>query len=228
MTEVGVFMSPRACGPRMRIAVMGTGDVGRRLAADLNAEGHDVVMGTRDPGAEKLQGFLSDHKGIEAKPYDAAAQWCQWALLCTSWSGTEDAVGLIGPENLAGKTVIDVTNPLVFPEDSPPGLALGHTDSAGEQVQRWLPEAKVVKALNTVGNPHMVHPDFPGGPPTMFIGGHADAVDDVAGFLAALGWDVSVLGDITAARYLEPLAMVWILEYARTGSGGHALKMLRT
>jgi predicted dinucleotide-binding enzyme len=76
------------------------------------------------------------------------------------------------PKNFAGKVLIDVTNPLDVSEGMPPRLAVGHTDSAGETVQRTLPDSKVVKAFNIVGNPHMIHPDFPGGPPTMFICGN--------------------------------------------------------
>lgn len=89
-------------------------------------------------------------------------------VIATLWGGTENAIRLADTRNFAGKVVIDTTNPLVFSPGAPPALALGHTDSGGEQVQRWLPEARVVKAFNTVGNAHMVNPQFPGGPPHMF------------------------------------------------------------
>ena len=95
-------------------------------------------------------------------------------------------------------------------------------------MQRWLPEARVVKAFNIVGNVHMVNPDFPGGPPDMFLCGNDDAAKKtVTGFLDAFGWHPVDIGGIEVSRYLEPLAMVWIVTCFQTGSGNHALKLLR-
>jgi hypothetical protein len=164
-----------------------------------------------------------------AGTFEEAASHAELAVLATGWSGTENAIGLAGPQNLAGKVVIDVTNPLVFGEEGPPALALGHDDSAGEQVQRWLPDSRVVKAFNIVGNPYMVDPDLPGGPPTMFIAGDdGDAKDTVTGVCEHFGWpDVSDLGGIEMSRYLEPLAMVWIVHGFRAGSWDHAFRLLR-
>jgi predicted dinucleotide-binding enzyme len=117
---------------------------------------------------------------------------------------------------------------LVFPAGAPPRLAVGHTDSAGEQVQRWLPDSHVVKAFNTVGNRHMVKPEFPDGPPDMFIcGNDARAKQTVTDLLKAFGWPVIDIGGIEGARYLEPLAMIWILYLLRTKTGDHAFKLLR-
>jgi predicted dinucleotide-binding enzyme len=123
--------------------------------------------------------------------------------------------------------VIDATNPLDFSQ-MPPRLFVGTTDSLGERVQRLLPGARVVKAFNTVGNPHMVRPEFPGGPPDMFICGDDEAAKaTVTDLTKALGWGVMDLGGIEVSRYLEPLAMVWITRFFRTNSGDHAFKLLQ-
>jgi predicted dinucleotide-binding enzyme len=110
-----------------------------------------------------------------------AAEFGELVVLATLWTGTENAIRLADPELCVGKVVIDVTNPLLFAPNELPRLALGHSDSGGEQVQRWLPGARVVKAFNIVGNAHMVDPDFPGGSPDMFIcGDDAEAKATVA------------------------------------------------
>jgi predicted dinucleotide-binding enzyme len=101
-------------------------------------------------------------------------------------------------------------------------------EAAGERVQRWLLSSRVVKAYNTVGNPHMINPQFQGGPPDMFLcGNDDDAKKQVAEICRAFGWPTVDLGGIEASRYLEPLAMVWIWHYIRTKSGNHAFKLLR-
>jgi hypothetical protein len=134
---------------------------------------------------------------------------------------------MAGPERLRGKVLIDATNPLDYSKGSP-ALAVGHTDSGGEQVQRLLPDALVVKAFNTVGHAHMFRPTFPGGPPDMFIcGNHEEAKRKVEGILKEFGWGVVDLGGIEASRYLEPMCMAWVLYGVRTNTWNHAFKLLR-
>jgi predicted dinucleotide-binding enzyme len=211
---------------KMRIGVIGSGEVGRVLGAGFALMGHEVKLGSRNPAQDKIRAWL-DETGASAGTFDEAASFAEVAVLATLWEGTENAIRLAGPENLAGKVVIDATNPLDFSEGVPPKLAIGHTDSGGEQVQRWLPRSSVVKAFNTVGNPHMVNPQFPGGPPDMFICGNDEqAKQIVTDLLKALGWSVIDVGDIEGARYLEPLAMVWVLHLFRTGTPNHAFKLL--
>jgi predicted dinucleotide-binding enzyme len=108
-------------------------------------------------------------------------------------------------------------------------LAVGHTDSGGETVQRLLPQAKVIKAFNIVGNPHMVHPNFPGGPPTMFVCGNDDDAKKIVTdrFLTPFGWETVDIGGLEGSRLLEPLAMLWISHYFKTNNGNHAFKLLR-
>jgi predicted dinucleotide-binding enzyme len=123
--------------------------------------------------------------------------------------------------------LIDATNPLASGPTGP-ALALGHTDSGGEQVQRWVPGARVVKAFNSVGNAHMVNPQFPGGPPDMFIAGNdPDAKKVVAELTRSLGWGVIDMGGIEGARLLEPLCILWVGYGMRTGTWNHAFKLLR-
>jgi hypothetical protein len=214
----------------MRFGILGSGPVGQALGAGFSTLGHEVKMGTREPGSDKVQTWVVKTGGrTSAGTFGEAATFAEIAVLATSWDGTESAIKLSGPDNLAGKVVIDTTNPLDFSHGVPPRLALGYTDSAGERVQRWLPKARVVKAFNIVGNAFMVKPDFPGGPPDMFIcGNDADAKAKVTELCTAFGWPGAIdMGGIEGARYLEPLAMVWIAHGFKTNTWNHAFKLLR-
>lgn len=212
----------------MRIGVLGSGNVGRVLGAGLAGLGHQVMLGSRDPGQDKLKAW-SKETGPKASTgtFAEAASFAEIAILATLWAGTKSALDLAGPKNLDRKVLIDATNPLDF-SSIPPTLVVSGNDSAGEQVQRWVPGANVVKAFNIVGNQHMVKPSFPGGPPDMFIAGNDDgAKASVTGLCKELGWSVVDLGGIESSRYLEPLAMIWILHYVHTRSGNHAMKLLK-
>jgi predicted dinucleotide-binding enzyme len=213
----------------MRIGILGSGDVGRALGSGFAGLGEEVMIGSRDPHKpEVLEWARKTGGGASSGTFADAAAFADIAVLATLWSGTENALRLAGDGNLRGKVVIDVTNPLVFAPGRPPALALGHTDSGGEQVQRWLPESRVVKAFNTVGRAHMVHPDFPGGPPDMFICGNDDAAKAaVAGICTRFGWPSIDIGGIEGARLLEPLCILWVIHGTRSGSWNHAFKLLR-
>ena len=210
----------------MKVGIIGSGDVGQRLGDAFVELGHSVKIGTRDP--QKLAAWVAKHKTrASAGSFSDAASFGDIVVIATAWSGTASAIEMAGPANMAGKVVIDVTNPLDF-SSMPPQLAIGHTDSAGETVQRMLPDAKVVKAFNIVGNPHMFRPDFPGGRPTMFIAGNDDGAKKmVTDILTAFGWESIDIGGIEGSRLLEPLAMLWITYYFRTNTGNHAFKLLR-
>lgn len=212
----------------MHIGILGTGDVGRALAGGFAALGHEVRVGTRDPSSDKAKALaakLGPKVGVVT--FAEAATFAEVAVLATVWSGTESAIKLAGPGHLYGKVVIDATNPLVIAPGAPPALVLGHTDSGGEQVQRWLPAARVVKAFNIVGSAHMVQPQFPGGPPDMFICGNDPAAKaTVTELLKALGWPALDIGGIEGARLLEPLCILWVIYGVRTGGWNHAFKML--
>jgi predicted dinucleotide-binding enzyme len=214
---------------KMKIGVIGTGDVGKVLGAGFAALGHDVKIGSRDPSSEKVTSWVAKTgEHASAGTFAEVAAFGDVIVLATLWSGTESALKLADPANFKGKVVIDATNPLAFGASGPPSLAIGHTDSGGEQVQRWLPGARVVKAFNTVGNAHMINPQFPGGPPDMFLcGNDADAKKTVTDICTAFGWPTIDIGGIEGSRLLEPLCILWVGYGIRSGTWDHAFKMVR-
>ena len=211
----------------MRVGIIGSGDVGKALARGFFSRGHVVTIGSREP--EKLADFVKDHADrMHAATFEETARsGDELVVLATAWAGTENAIELAGKENFRGKVVIDATNPLKFEQGKPLALAVFGEDSAGERVQRWLPDARVVKAFNTVGNAQFVDPHFPNGPPSMFIAGNDDAAKNtVAQIAEAFGWDVVDAGTIESSRYLEAMAIVWISYAFRTQTWQHAFKLL--
>jgi predicted dinucleotide-binding enzyme len=218
----------------MKIGILGSGEVGRRLGDGFIQLGYHVKIGTRNPRKEEITEWIGKHYGQEGEAtsgtFAEATNFGEIIVLATSWLGASNAIKMSDPTGFKGKILIDVTNPLDFSKGVPPKLALGHTDSAGETIQRLIPNSKVVKAFNTVGSPHFVHPDFPnGGPPTMFICGNdmeskKFVTDNILG---KFGWDTIDIGGIDGSRLLEPLAFLWITYYFRTGIGDHAFKLLR-
>lgn len=214
----------------MKVGILGSGEVGRKLADGFIELGHQVKIGSRDPNQSNITDWIGKHDKEKASSgtFAETASFGELVVLATLWEGTAEAIRLSNSENLASKIVIDVTNPLDFSKGTPPSLALGHTNSGGETVQRTLPNSKVVKAFNIVGNPHMVHPDFPGGKPTMFICGNDEASKKIVTdeILSRFGWETIDIGGIEGSRTLEPLALLWILHYFKSGNGNHAFKLL--
>lgn len=213
----------------MRIGVLGTGDVGKALGRGFIALGHDVKIGSRSATNEKAVAWA---KGMGPKAsvgtFADAAAFGDVVVLATLGLANESALRAAGPEKFRGKVVIDTTNPLDLSGGMPPKLAVTGNDSAGERVQRLLPDAHVVKAFNTVGNPLMFRPDLPGGPPDMFVcGNREDAKKTVADILEDFGWGVVDVGGIESSRYLEAMCLVWVLHGARTNTWNHAFKLLR-
>lgn len=211
----------------MKIGILGSGDVGKSFARAFNAAGHDVKIGSRTP--EKLADFASQTKGVTASTFKETARFGDVVVMATLGTGTEEAIKLADPASFARKVVIDATNPLDFSPGGPPKLAIGHLDSLGERVQRWMPDARVVKAFNTVGNTLFFKPNLPGGPPDMFIcGNDSDAKKAVAQICKDFGWGVIDVGGIESSRYLEPMCMVWVLHGILSGGWTHAYKMLHS
>jgi 8-hydroxy-5-deazaflavin:NADPH oxidoreductase len=210
----------------MKVGILGSGEVGKSLAKAFKNEGHDVMIATREPESDKGKA-LNNELGVKVGGFPEVAQFGELEVLCTKGDGTEDAVKQAGPENLAGKVVIDTTNPLDF-SDGTPRLFVGHDDSLAERAQKLAPDAKFVKAFNLVNAADMYKPKF-SIPPTMFIcGNDTEAKSQVTEIVKIFGWDdVIDMGDITAARYLEPMVVIWAKYFQSSGSPHHTFKLVR-
>lgn len=210
----------------MDIAILGAGNVGGALGKLWAAKGHRVMFGVPDPLGAKTQSLVkSIGAQAQAGSVKEAAASAGMVVLATPWPAAQDAIGSAG--DLAGKIVVDCTNPLAADLS---GLVIGTSNSAAEEVARWAKGAKVVKAFNTIGADNFGKPKFGAEAAGMFIcGDDAAAKSQVGGLAAELGFDVVDAGPLTAARYLEPLAMLWIHLAFKQGWGpaGHAFKLLR-
>ena len=213
----------------MRIAVIGTGVVGRTLAQAFQRAGHDVVVGTRDPGEtsgrEAWVGL-----DVSLQPLAVVAGEADLVVNATSGVASLSALGEVGSDHLAGKVLLDVANPLDFSQGFPPTLTVKDTDSLAEQIQRAFPEARVVKALNTVTASVMVDPGSVGdGDTTIFVAGDdADARQVVVGLLRELGWvDVVELDGLQSARGLEMWLPLWARLMGALGTAEFNLKLVR-
>jgi 8-hydroxy-5-deazaflavin:NADPH oxidoreductase len=193
----------------MRIGVLGTGAVGTALAGKLRELTHDVRVGSRD--GSKGDGTFSD-----------VAAHGELLLNCTAGVASLAALEQAGEENLRGKVLVDVANPLDSSGGFPPRLSVCNDDSLAEQIQRRFPEARVVKALNTVGAPVMVEPEIVPDDHTLFVAGDDEAAkEQVVGLLASMGWSrerVLDLGGIGASRGLEMYLPLWLSLFRRHGS----------
>ena len=215
----------------MRIGVLGTGTVGRTLATKLVSLGHDVMMGSRQAGNEaaaawaESAGQLADH-GTFAE----AAGFGELVVNATAGSASIDALVSAEAENLAGKVLLDVANPLDFSGGMPPILTVCNTDSLAEQIQGTFPEARVVKSLNTVNADVMVDPSIVPGSHNIFVAGNDPAAKEtVSELLVAFGWpasDVLDLGGIEAARGLEMFLPLWLGLYSSAGTAHLNVKVV--
>ncbi len=215
--------------PETRVGVLGSGEVGRRLAAGFRSRGHDVVIGSREPAKPELREWLAaEGAGVGAGTFAEAAVHGDLLVLAVLGNAAEEAIADAGPENLSGKVVIDTTNPLDFSTGFPPKLSITGEDSLGERVQRVLPDAKVVKAFNTIGNPYFVDPSFSDGKPTMLIAGNdEDAKRTVGDVLADFGWPDPVdIGGIEGSRELEAICIAWVKIGGARGAWDHGFKLL--
>lgn len=217
----------------MNIAVLGTGIVGNTIGSALIKLGHSVKMGSRTKSNEKAVAWVAAN-GAKASEgtFQDAANFGQVIFNCTKGDGALEALRLAGADNLKGKIIVDISNPLDFSKGMPPSLFVCNTDSLGEQIQRAFPEAKVVKTLNIVNCEVMVNAAKSSAADrgTMFVSGNdAEAKQSVIrDFLAAWGWnDVIDLGDITTARGTEMMLPIWIRTWGATGNGHFSFKIVR-
>ena len=225
----------------MNIAVLGTGMVGQALAARLHELGHSVVVGTRDPqvtlartepdgmGNPPFSAWLGTHPGVELAGFADAAAGAELVVNASSGAATLEVLGLAGADNLAGKVLLDIANPLDFSAGFPPTLSVKDTDSLGEQVQRAFPRTRVVKSLNTLTASLMVEPKSLGASSTVFVSGEdAAAKTAVVALLESFGHDdVIDLGGIETARGTEMLLPLWLRLMGTLGTGHFNIKVVR-
>ena len=213
----------------MRIAIIGTGVVGRTLAQGLQQVGHDVVVGTRDPEATRRREEWAA-LDVPLRPLGLVAADAELVVNATNGLATLSALGEVGSDHLAGKTLLDAANPLDFSQGFPPSLSVKDTDSLAEQIQRAFPESRVVKALNTVTAAVMVDPAGLGdGDTTIFAAGDdAEARAQVVGLLRDLGWrDIVELEGLENARGLEMWMGLWVRLMGALGTTHFNLRLVR-
>ncbi|HVD11820.1 MAG TPA: NAD(P)-binding domain-containing protein [Gaiellaceae bacterium] len=207
----------------MRVAVLGTGVVGRTLGTKLVELGHEVKMGSRTPdNAPAAEWVASAGDAAGQGTFADAAAFGELVLNCTGGAVALEALTAAGGDNLEGKTVLDVSNPLDFSRGRPPTLTVCNTDSVGEQIQRTFPGARVVKGLNTMNCGVMVEPSLvPGEHDVLICGDDESAKSEVSELLRSFGWPaerILDLGDITSARGLEMCVALWLRLAAAFGT----------
>ena len=213
----------------MKIGILGSGEVARTLAGGFLKHGHDVKLGTRDSG--KLAAWATQNPRAAVGGFDEAAAFGELLVLAVKGTAVPAVLGAAGATNLAGKPVIDTTNPIA---DAPPsnGVLKFFTNldrSLMERSQHDFPDARFVKAFNSVGSVRMVDPQFAEGRPTMFICGNNQAAKQMVGkILDQFGWETADMGGAEAARAIEPLCMLWCIPGFLRNEWTHAFKLLRS
>lgn len=211
----------------MKVGVLGSGDVAKVLASGFLKHGHAVRIGSRTPS--KLVEWARSHGPIAVGTFAEAARFGELIVLAVKGTAALDALELAGEDALAGKPVIDATNPIA---DEPPvnGVLKFFTnldESLMERLQKAVPAAHFVKAFSSVGNACMVNPQFASGTPTMFICGNDESAKaTVRGILEQFGWETADMGKAEAARAIEPLCILWCIPGFLRNDWVHAFKLL--
>jgi len=199
----------------MKVGVLGTGSVGRRIATKLVELGHEVTMGSRSADKEALREWLDEiGQGASGGTFADAAAPGELVFNCTAGEASLAALEAAGAENIAGKVLVDVSNPLDFSQGMPPRLSICNDDSLGERIQAAFPETKVIKTLNTVNNQVMTEPGrLPGAHNVFVCGEDEEAKGTVTELLVEFGWpreSIVDLGGIAAARGTEMYLPLWL------------------
>jgi predicted dinucleotide-binding enzyme len=215
----------------MKIGILGSGIVGRVLGNAFITERNEVMLGTRNVEKEEVVQWLAQNSGAKAGSFEDTARFGELIVLATSGDITAVVIKTAGIENFNGKVVIDTTNPIDHTKPPVNGVLPYFTttgESQMEQLQKLLPEAQLVKAFNSVGNGFMYKPDFGGQKPTMFIcGNDEDAKKTVTTILDSFGWETEDMGQVEAARAIEPLCILWCIPGILRNQWTHAFKLLK-
>lgn len=209
----------------MRVAIIGAGRVGSTLGGRWARRGAEVIFGLREPASEQVEAMLEQAgRHARAATIREAVAAAPIVVLAVPWAAARESIEAAG--DLTGKILVDCTNPI---RDGLQGLALGTDTSAAEEIARWAPGARVVKAFNTTGSQNMTDPRYGEERASMFIcGDDAEAKDRVRQLAEALDFEVVDAGGLLAARYLEPLAMLWIhLAYVEQHGPHIAFRLLQ-
>jgi predicted dinucleotide-binding enzyme len=210
----------------MKVGILGSGDVAKVLAGGFLKHGHTVMLGSRSP--EKLAAW-TETAGAAAGTFAKAAEYGELLVLAVKGNAAAEVLQAAGSNSLAGKPVIDACNPIA---DAPPVHGVlqfftTQTESLMERLQNQYPDARFVKAFNSVGNVRMVNPEFADGKPTMFICGNNEAAKKtVATICDQFGWETADMGAAEAARAIEPLCMLWCIPGFLHNQWTHAFKLL--
>lgn len=218
----------------MKIAILGTGNVGDTIGSALIALGHDVMMGSRTSDNEKLLKFVEKHQGRAlGGTFSQASDWCELAFNCLKGSVSLGALSLLSSE-LKGKILIDLSNPLDSSQGGTPVLmeGLNNSTSLGEQLQNALPDTSVVKALNTMWCGLMVNPKLiaDGEHDTFFCGNNEKAKESVRQILLSFGWKpehIMDLGGIESARGTEMYLPLWLRLYGSVKTGAFNIRVVK-
>ena len=214
----------------MKVGIIGSGIVGRVLATAFLKEGHKVMLGTRDTSKDDVVKWKKENPGGSLGSFQETAQYGELIVLAVGGLVAEDAISLAGKEHFMDKIVIDTTNPIatVPPDNGVLKFFTTLEESLMEKIQKLLPDAKIVKAFNSVGNTLMYKPNFPAGIPSMFIcGNNEGAKKTVTGILTAFGWETEDMGKVEAARAIEPLCILWCIPGFIHNQWTHAFKLLK-
>jgi hypothetical protein len=215
----------------MRVGVLGSGDVGQAIATGFANLGHEVRIGTRTNGNEKLRVWLDKTKDKKTSigTFEETARFGDVVVVAVLGKAAEEALRLAGIANFDSKTVIDVTNPLDFSKGMPPRHLYGLSSSSGEKIQAAIPKANVVKTLNIIGNAGMINPKFKQGDPDMLLCGNSDvAKKQVEQILRDFGWkNITDLGGIEQSRVMEALCILWVAYGAKNNVWTHAIKIVK-
>lgn len=215
----------------MKTGILGSGIVGRVLGNAFLKEGNEVMLGTRDVNKPEVVKWLAENPGAKAGSFSDAASFADLVVLAIGGDVAETVISSAGIENFSGKTVIDATNPIDHTKPPVNGVLPYFTsmnESLMERLQKLVPDAKLVKAFNSVGNGLMYKPDFAGTKPTMFICGNDDgAKETVTAILDSFGWETANMGKANAAGAIEALCMLWCIPGILQNQWTHAFKLLK-